>query len=196
MPLHPLENFPESLRQQNIVNEYYSCLSEANEDQMKELGTGGLTGFTSNLNSADATFHIPSGHPISTLMKQAKVECLTWKLLTFVQTMWNKLTVLLLKFTQQGDSIDSIAQAKATVNEVTAAAQQAMYNQPSTLSQIQEREADIRALAELSRALDKKASATRLVPYFCLTLMFANGYKSHSSNWNLQHLCFLITSVY
>ncbi|RLN05151.1 hypothetical protein C2845_PM13G21510 [Panicum miliaceum] len=118
MPLHPLENFPESLRQQNIVNEYYSRLSEANEDQMKELGTGGLTRFTSNLNSADATFHIPSGHPISTLMKQAK--------------------------------------AKATVNEVTAATQQAMYNQPSTLSQIQEREADIRALAELSRALDKK----------------------------------------
>ncbi|XP_039814372.1 protein ALWAYS EARLY 2-like isoform X1 [Panicum virgatum] len=127
MPLHPLENFPESLRPQNIVNEYYSRLSEANEDQMKELGTGGLTGFTSNLNSADATFHIPPGHPITTLMKQAK-----------------------------GDSIDSIAQAKATVNEVTAATQQAMYNQPSTLSQIQEREADIRALAELSRALDKK----------------------------------------
>jgi len=46
-----------------------------------------------------------------------------------------------------------------------------MYNQPSTLSQIQEREADIRALAELSRALDKKASATRLVPYFkCLQM--------------------------
>jgi hypothetical protein len=167
MPLHPLENFPESLRQQNIVNEYYSRLSEANEDQMKELGTGGLTRFTSNLNSADATFHIPSSHPISTLMKQAK-----------------------------GDSIDSIAQAKATVNEVTAATQQAMYNQPSTLSQIQEREADIRALAELSRALDKKASATRLVPYFCLSLMFANGHKSHSSNWNLQHLCFLISSVF
>ena len=85
--------------------------------------------------------------------------------------MWNKLTVLLMEFTQQGDSIDSIAQAKATVNEVTAATQQAMYNQPSTLSQIQEREADIRALAELSRALDKKASATRLVPYFkCLQM--------------------------
>ncbi|CAO2207173.1 unnamed protein product [Urochloa humidicola] len=129
MPLHPPENFPESLRQQNIVNEYYSRLSEANEDQMKELGSGSATRFTPNLNGADTTFHIPSGHPMSTLMKQAK-----------------------------GDSIDSIAQAKATVNEVTVATQQAMYNQPSTLSQIQEREADIRALAELSRALDKKAT--------------------------------------
>lgn len=50
-----------------------------------------------------------------------------------------------------------------------------MYNQPSTLSQIQEREADIRALAELSRALDKKASATRLEPCFRLSLLFADG---------------------
>lgn len=60
----------------------------------------------------------------------------------------------------QGDTFDSIAQAKTTANEATAAAQQTMYGQPCTLSQIQEREADIRALAELSRALDKKASAT------------------------------------
>ncbi|KAL6654226.1 hypothetical protein ACP70R_007691 [Stipagrostis hirtigluma subsp. patula] len=130
MPLHPLENFPESLRQQNIVNKYYSSLSEAKfEDHMKELSSGGAARFSSNVMNcaADSTFHIPSGHPISTLMKQAK-----------------------------GDTIDSIAQAKATVNEVSVAAQQAMYNQPCTLSQIQEREADIRALAELSRALDKK----------------------------------------
>ncbi|CAL9118890.1 unnamed protein product [Musa textilis] len=56
----------------------------------------------------------------------------------------------------KGDTIDAIVQAKATVNQVAVAAQQAMYNQPCTLSQIQEREADIRALAELSRALDKK----------------------------------------
>ncbi|TVU38319.1 hypothetical protein EJB05_11682 [Eragrostis curvula] len=139
MPLHPMENFPESLRQQNINNKY---LSEVKlEDQMKELGSGGAARFTSNMNvnGADATFHIPSGHPIDTLMKQAK-----------------------------GDTINSIAQAKATVNEVAVAAQQAMYNQPYSVSQIQEREADIKALAELSRALDKKASASRLVPYFRL----------------------------
>lgn len=46
--------------------------------------------------------------------------------------------------------------AKAAANEVVAAAQQAMYAQPCTLAQIQAREADIRALAELTRALDKK----------------------------------------
>lgn len=84
MPLHPPENFPESLRQQNMVNEFYSHLSEVNEDQMKELGSGGAARFTSNLNGADASFHIPAGHPISTLIKQSKVACLTWKLPTFV----------------------------------------------------------------------------------------------------------------
>lgn len=70
--------------------------------------------------------------------------------------------------------IYSIAQAKATVNEVAVTTQQSMYSQPCTLSQIQEREADIRALGELSRALDKKASATRLVPH-SLSLSLCNS---------------------
>uniref|UniRef100_A0ACD5ZAL0 Uncharacterized protein n=1 Tax=Avena sativa TaxID=4498 RepID=A0ACD5ZAL0_AVESA len=104
MPLHPLENFPESLRRQNIVNKYCSSFSEVKfEDRSKEYGGGGAARFTPN-----------------------------------------------------GDTFDSVAHAKTTVNEATVAAQQAMYSQPCTLSQLQEREADIRALAELSRALDKK----------------------------------------
>lgn len=84
MPLHPMENFPESLRQQSIMNKY---LSEVKlEDQMKELGSGCPARFTSNVNvnGADAAFHVPSGHPINTLMKQAKVACLIWKLITFM----------------------------------------------------------------------------------------------------------------
>jgi hypothetical protein len=79
-----MENFPESLRQQNIVNKY---LSEVKlEDQMKELGSGGVARFTANVNvnGADAAFHIPSDYPINTLMKQAKVACSMWKLVTFV----------------------------------------------------------------------------------------------------------------
>lgn len=76
MPLHPLENFPESLRRQNIVNKYYNSFSEAKfEDRSKELGTGGPTRFTSNVcfDGGDATSNIPSNYPINTLMKQAKV---------------------------------------------------------------------------------------------------------------------------
>jgi len=86
--------------------------------------------------------------------------------------------------------IYSIAQAKATVNEVAVATQQSMYNQPCTLSQIQEREADIRALGELSRALDKKASATRLVPYFHPSLSLPPSLPpslSHSLTLTLTH---------
>lgn len=85
MPLHPLENFPESLRHQSAINGYYSHLSEAKyEDQMKELASGGAARSTSNLNGTDATFYTPSGHPMSTLMKQAKVACSMWKLFTFL----------------------------------------------------------------------------------------------------------------
>uniref|UniRef100_M8BB98 Uncharacterized protein n=1 Tax=Aegilops tauschii TaxID=37682 RepID=M8BB98_AEGTA len=49
MPLHPLENFPESLRRQNIVNKYYSSFSEVKfEDRSKEYGGGGAPRFIPN----------------------------------------------------------------------------------------------------------------------------------------------------
>lgn len=54
----------------------------------------------------------------------------------------------------QGDTIDEVLQAKAAANEVASA--QVTYSQPHTFAQIQAREADIKALSELSRALDKK----------------------------------------
>lgn len=50
-------------------------------------------------------------------------------------------------------------EAKAAANEVAAAAQQAILTQSCTLAQMQAREADIKALAELTRALDKKVAA-------------------------------------
>ncbi|CAA6661334.1 unnamed protein product [Spirodela intermedia] len=81
-----------------------------------------------NVENAEGICNVSSSnYPMSTLMKQAN-----------------------------GDTIDAIAVAKAAANEVVVAAQQAMYAQPCTLAQIQAREADIRALAELTRALDKK----------------------------------------
>lgn len=49
-------------------------------------------------------------------------------------------------------------QVKVAANEAVLAAQQEIYNQPLSLSQVQAREADIRALADLTRALDKKVS--------------------------------------
>ncbi|WOL02517.1 protein ALWAYS EARLY 2-like isoform X2 [Canna indica] len=132
MPLNPFENIPESLRIQNIVlNRYCNSFKDMKlEDCPKDWRTGSSMRLAPNesINIADGSAHASAtSYQINTLMKQAK-----------------------------GDTIDAIVQAKATVNQVAVAAQQAMYSQPCTLSQIQEREADIRALAELSRALDKK----------------------------------------
>ncbi|XP_010931795.1 protein ALWAYS EARLY 3 isoform X3 [Elaeis guineensis] len=132
MPLNPLENIPEALRRQNIVaNKFCTSFADTKlEDGSKEWKIGGSMKFApaESLEITNGSSSIASSsYPMHTLMKQAK-----------------------------GDTIDAIVQAKATVNEVAVAAQQAMYSQPCTLSQIQEREADIRVLAELSRALDKK----------------------------------------
>lgn len=80
MPLHPLENFPESLRRQNIVNKYYSSFSEVKfEDRPKEYGGGGAARFIPNVSfeSADATSVVLPNHPISILMTIATVICNT-----------------------------------------------------------------------------------------------------------------------
>lgn len=53
------------------------------------------------------------------------------------------------------DTSLAVSQAKAAVIDVVSA-QQAGFSQPCVLAQNQAREADIRALSELTRALDKK----------------------------------------
>lgn len=53
------------------------------------------------------------------------------------------------------DTSRAVSQAKAAVVDVVSA-QQAGFSQPCMLSQNQAKEADIRALSELTRALDKK----------------------------------------
>ncbi|XP_074564654.1 protein ALWAYS EARLY 3-like isoform X2 [Curcuma longa] len=131
MPLNPFENIPEALRRNIGLGRQSNSLKDLKlDDCTKDWRTGNSTRLTPN-----ESFDIGGGssptsttsYQMNTLMKHAK-----------------------------GDTLDAIVQAKATVNQVAVAAQQAMYNQPCSLSQIQEREADIRALAELSRALDKK----------------------------------------
>ncbi|XP_038971849.1 protein ALWAYS EARLY 2-like isoform X2 [Phoenix dactylifera] len=130
MPLNPLENIPEALRRQNIVaNKFCTSFSDTKlDDGSKEWKIGGSMKF-----APAESLEITNG--------SSNIASSSYPMHTLMK---------------QGDTIDAIVQAKATVNEVAVAAQQAMYSQPCTLSQIQEREADIRVLAELSRALDKK----------------------------------------
>uniref|UniRef100_A0A1D1ZCD6 Protein ALWAYS EARLY 3 n=1 Tax=Anthurium amnicola TaxID=1678845 RepID=A0A1D1ZCD6_9ARAE len=132
MPLNPSENMSDALRRGNIVVDKISeALYETRPySQPQDWRLGDSIKFSSNeiVENADGSCNVASSsYPMNTLMKQAK-----------------------------GDTIDAIVEAKAAANEVAVAAQQAMYNQPCTLAQIQAREADIRALADLTRVLHKK----------------------------------------
>lgn len=57
-------------------------------------------------------------------------------------------------FLLQGTTLDAVLQAKATISDVVAA--QASHGPCQTLAQIQARNADNKALMDLSRALGKK----------------------------------------
>ncbi|KAJ0985772.1 hypothetical protein J5N97_004128 [Dioscorea zingiberensis] len=131
MPLNPSENMPEVLRRQNIgVDRYCNSFTDIKlDDQPKDWKIEGAlrSALTENLDVTDGTSHITSNYSMNTLLKQAKE-----------------------------DTVDATVQAKAAANEVAVAAQQAMYTHPCSLAQLQAREADIRALTELTRALDKK----------------------------------------
>ncbi|KAG9454834.1 hypothetical protein H6P81_007738 [Aristolochia fimbriata] len=123
MPLNPLENMPEALRRQSFRN-----YSEPKVDGLPkewEFGGSWKLGFSETSEDVEGLSSVPSAsYPINVLMKQAK-----------------------------GNTIDSVLQAKAALNEAVAA--QAAYG-PCSMAQIQAREADIRALTDVARALDKK----------------------------------------
>jgi len=57
-----------------------------------------------------------------------------------------------------------------------------MYNQPCTLAQIQAREADIRALAELARSLDKKVILSSAVTFDCCFIFFLIYFLFYKEN--------------
>ncbi|CAN4091711.1 unnamed protein product [Withania somnifera] len=80
-----------------------------------------------SMENVDVSSHSsPPSHPISSLLKQTKVA-----------------------------SAEADMQSKSGVMETTAY-QQIAYSKPSCVAQIQAKEADVQALAELTRALDKK----------------------------------------
>ncbi|KAK9136957.1 hypothetical protein Sjap_007551 [Stephania japonica] len=131
MPLNPLENMPEALRRQSCVaNKLHENFNEPQANgQLKDWKTGvySKSAPSENLENGDCMPHVSSSmYPMSTLLRQAK-----------------------------GDTINAVSQAKAAAGEIVNA-QKAAYSQPCTLAQIQAREADVRALSELTRALDKK----------------------------------------
>ncbi|XP_078438778.1 DNA binding protein isoform X2 [Wolffia australiana] len=132
MPLNPSENMPDALRKKSLVldkvSESFYEARQFSQAPDGRLGEPTRLFSSENLDNTEGVCSTaPPTYPINTLIKQAN-----------------------------GDTIDAIAVAKAAASEVAAAAQQAMYAQPCTLAHIQAREADLKALAELTRALDKK----------------------------------------
>lgn len=130
MPLNPLENMPEALRRQNTaVDRFRENINWIKADsESEEWRSGGSIKLhqSENLEKVDG----------------------------FCQVTSSNYPMNTLLSPAKGDTIDEVLQAKAAANEVASA--QATYSQPYTFAQIQAREADIKALSELNRALDKK----------------------------------------
>lgn len=130
MPLDPLESLSEALRRQNaVVHKFYDSFNELKVDsQLKDLKIGGSLKSVpgDSLENVDGLSHAASSNYI-------------------INTLMKQ---------AKGDTLDEVVQAKAAASEAYVV--QANYSQACTLAQIQARDADIRALSDLKRALDKK----------------------------------------
>ncbi|XP_040374316.1 protein ALWAYS EARLY 3 isoform X5 [Rosa chinensis] len=130
MPLNPLENVPASFTRQNIiVNKYTENFREIKiNEQQKEGKTEGYMKAvsTGNLNSTAVPCHI---------------------LPTTPQTN---------KSSKHIEGKSSIFNKEAKVGPAETASTKVANSQPSISVQMQAKEADVRALFELTRALDKK----------------------------------------
>ncbi|XP_058209241.1 protein ALWAYS EARLY 3 isoform X2 [Rhododendron vialii] len=134
MPLNPSENMPASLAK-NLVT-FDKLFENFNELKMNgwakdQKQEGHMKNFPGeSLEHVDVPCHVSSStYPMSNLLKQSK-----------------------------GSPANPTSQAKNGPSE-TANNQQTANSQPSILAQIQAKEADVQALAELTRALDKKVSS-------------------------------------
>ncbi|XP_038890830.1 protein ALWAYS EARLY 3 isoform X3 [Benincasa hispida] len=131
MPLNPVENMPANLSRHGVtLDKIFGNLNEVKiNGLLKEAKIEDYIKSTSNdkLESTEGSVYIsPSTHHINKLIKQAKV-----------------------------DLGCSNLPAKFGLSE-TVGIQQETSSQPCALAQIQAKEADVHALSELSRALDKK----------------------------------------
>ncbi|MCD7467825.1 hypothetical protein HAX54_005468 [Datura stramonium] len=126
MPLNPFENMPTSLKRHADAVDKF--FESLNEIKVNATANEFMK-FTAgdNMENGDVFSHFsPPSHPISNLLKQTKVA-----------------------------SADADMQCKSGVMETTTY-QQTTHSKPSAAAQIQAKEADVQALVELTRALDKK----------------------------------------
>ncbi|XP_077240328.1 protein ALWAYS EARLY 3-like [Tasmannia lanceolata] len=130
MPVNPLENMSEALRRKNVsVDKFHENLNDPKLHSLpKDRKIDGSMKFFSseNLENGDGPSHLALSN---------------YPMITAMKQ-------------AKGDTVDSVVQAKAALNEIISS--QAANGHPCTLAQIQAKEADIRALSEVTRALDRK----------------------------------------
>ncbi|KAM7488190.1 hypothetical protein LguiB_025674 [Lonicera macranthoides] len=135
MPLNPLENMPTSLARPTFaVDKFFENFNELKiNGQAKDQRLDGYMKLLpgENLEKIDSPSHAsPSAYIMCNLLKQAKF---------------------------QGQVAPTIADSQTKMGtKETAANLQTAYSMPCTLAQLQANEADVQAIAELTRALDKK----------------------------------------
>ncbi|KAJ7525358.1 hypothetical protein O6H91_17G047000 [Diphasiastrum complanatum] len=132
MPVHTLENMSELMRRQRVILEMPDRLIEDSNFMNRPVFSAG--------GAARAALN-------ERLERPGTMPTITAPSHNFLNTLSSR---------AQADTVDSVAFAKAAANEAALAVQQAVLGQTITTAQAQAREADIRALAELSRTLDKK----------------------------------------
>ncbi|XP_050216536.1 protein ALWAYS EARLY 3 isoform X2 [Mercurialis annua] len=130
MPLNPVENVPASLSRQNVFNKYIENMNELKMNgQPSERKMEGYIKFapSENLENTDDLLHAsPSTHHIGNLLQHGR-----------------------------GCSANSNTHVSIGAGD-TILNHQAVNAQPLILAHIEAKDADVRALSELTRALDKK----------------------------------------
>ncbi|CBI26088.3 unnamed protein product, partial [Vitis vinifera] len=131
MPLNPLENMPASLTKHSLaVNKFFENVSELKMNggpKDRKITEYGKFSTSENMENVDGPSHLsPSTYPINNLLKQTKAG-----------------------------STNANFHAKVGSGEA-ANSQQVANSQSIILAQNQGKEADVQALSELTRALDKK----------------------------------------
>ncbi|KAK1351905.1 Always early protein 3 [Heracleum sosnowskyi] len=129
MPLNPLENMPISLTKHSSGADLDNLNKFKMNGQVKDQRAEGLIKFSpcNNLENNDSSCHMsPTSYPMFNLLKPEKMGTAV---------------------------VDSQAKRGPKDNVFS---QQMLYSQPCSLAQIQAKEADVHAIADLSRALEKK----------------------------------------
>nr|KYP58067.1 Lin-9 isogeny [Cajanus cajan] len=153
MPFYPFENMPTSLIQHNIssaqINENLNELKPNGKLKQRKVAGHTILSPSENLDTLKNLHISPNMHRSSTLSKQTLSKSTSLLNVRKPET-YSEFSQGLVGF-----SSSSKSQLKVVCSEI-GNAQLASSSQPSLLEHVHSKEADILAISELNRALDKK----------------------------------------